>query len=344
MRKKYQMKSIPVEQAIGMILCHDITEIVPDLFKGPAFKKGHVITEADVPRLLDLGKRHIYVADFKGRIHENDAAVRIASAACGQGIELTAPVEGKVTFIAKDKGLLKINVDALEKINAIDDIMFATLHSIQTVEKKQDLAGTRIIPLSIKEDKIAAVEEICRAYFPIIEIKPFAPLKVGMIVTGSEVFNGRIKDKFGPVVKGKFKDLGSHVFREILVSDDREMTVKAIHSLVEDGAQMIALTGGMSVDPDDQTPGSIRAAGGRVVTYGAPVLPGAMFMLSFLDEIPVVGLPGCVMYHRASIFDLIVPRLLAGEKVDRTTIAGMGHGGYCSNCKNCRFPICGFGK
>ena len=188
------------------------------------------------------------------------------------------------------------------------------------------------------------VEDICRDNFPIIEIKPFAQLKVGMIITGSEVFTGRIKDKFGPVVKRKFKELGSHVFREILVSDDRNMTVKAIHDLVADGAQMIALTGGMSVDPDDQTPASIRAAGGRVVAYGAPVLPGAMFMISFLDNIPVIGLPGCVMYHRASIFDLIVPRLLAGEKVDRASIAGMGHGGYCSNCKNCKFPVCGFGK
>ncbi len=338
------MKSIPVEQAVGMILCHDITKIVPDKFKGPAFRKGHVITEADIPHLLDIGKRYIYVSDFKGRIHENDAARRIASAACGRGIELTAPVEGKVTFVAKHKGLLKINIEALEKINAIDEVMVATLHSLQTVEEKQDLAGTRIIPLSIEAEKIKAVEEICRAHCPIIEVKPFASLKVGMIITGSEVFSGRIKDKFGPVVKGKFRDLGSHVFREILVSDDREMTVKAIHDLVADGAQMIALTGGMSVDPDDQTPNSIRAAGGHVIAYGAPVLPGAMFMLSFLDKVPVIGLPGCVMYHRASIFDLIVPRLLAGEPVDRTTIAGMGHGGYCSNCKNCRFPICGFGK
>ncbi|SMC65360.1 molybdenum cofactor cytidylyltransferase [Desulfocicer vacuolatum DSM 3385] len=338
------MKSIPVEKAVGMILCHDITEIVPDIFKGPAFKKGHVITAADIPRMLDIGKRHIYVSDFEGRVHENDAARRIALAASGSGIELTQPVEGKVTFVAQHQGLLKINVEALEKINAIDEVMFATLHTLQTVKEKQDLAGTRIIPLAIEDEKIKAVEEICRTHFPIIEIKPFAPLKVGMIITGSEVFSGRIKDKFGPVVKKKFKDLGSDVFREILVSDDREMTVNAIHELVADGAQMIALTGGMSVDPDDQTPASIRAAGGDVVTYGAPVLPGAMFMISFLDKIPVIGLPGCVMYHRASIFDLIVPRLLAGENVDRMTIAGMGHGGYCSNCKNCRFPICGFGK
>ncbi|MBI9091039.1 MAG: molybdopterin-binding protein [Desulfobacterium sp.] len=338
------MKSIPVEQAVGTILCHDITEIVPDVFKGPTFKKGHVITEQDIPRLLDLGKRHIYVADFKGRIHENDAARRIASAACGKGITLTEPVEGKVTFIAETQGLLKVNVDALDKINHIQEIMFATLHSLQTVEEKQDLAGTRIIPLSIDEAKIKAVEEICQAHFPIIEIKPFSQLKVGMVITGSEIYHGRIKDKFGPVVEKKFQDLGSRVFKKILVSDEMEMTANAIRSLMDDGAQMIAVTGGMSVDPDDLTPSSIRAAGGKVVTYGAPVLPGAMFMLAHIDGIPVVGLPGCVMYHRASIFDLVVPRLMAGEVVDRSTITRMGHGGYCSNCKTCKYPVCGFGK
>ena len=147
------MKSIPVEQAVGMILCHDITEIVPDIFKGPAFKKGHVITQEDIPRLLDIGKRYIYVSDFQGKIHENDAARRMAVAACGSGLELSEPVEGKVTFIATRKGFLKVNIQALEKINAIDEVMFATLHSLQTVEEKQDLAGTRIIPLAIEEKK-----------------------------------------------------------------------------------------------------------------------------------------------------------------------------------------------
>lgn len=338
------MKSIPVEQAVGMILCHDITEIVPDLFKGPAFKKGHVITEQDIPRLLNIGKRHIYVADFEGRVHENDAAKRIAVAACGTGITLTEPVEGKVTFLAEKKGLLKVDIEALNKINAIEGIMFATLHSLQTVESKQDMAGTRIIPLSIEEEKIEAVEAICKAHFPIIKVKPFAPLEVGMVITGSEVYSGRIEDKFGPVVRKKFLELGCRVFKDIKVSDEQDMTVEAIRSLIDEGAQMIAVTGGMSVDPDDLTPASIRAAGGAVVTYGAPVLPGAMFMLAYVGEIPVIGLPGCVMYHRASIFDLVVPKLLAGETVDRSTITRMGHGGYCSNCKSCKYPVCGFGK
>jgi len=338
------MKSVPVEEAVGMVLCHDITRIVPDLFKGRAFKKGHVIQEEDIPKLLDLGKRNIYVADLNGGIHENDAAERIGKAALGKGLKLTEPNEGKVSFIAVINGLLKVKVDALARINSVSDVMFATLHTDQQVITDQDVAGTRIIPLSTEESNISDVEKICEENYPVIEIKPFRNHKIGIVTTGSEVYSGRIKDGFGPIVQKKFEELGSHVIRKILVSDEEEMTVKAIRDLINDGAEMIAVTGGMSVDPDDQTPSSIRAAGGDVITYGAPVLPGAMFMLAYIGDIPVLGLPGCVMYHKASIFDLVVPKILAGESVTRDDITKMGHGGYCSNCKECRYPICGFGK
>ena len=338
------IKSVRVEEAVGMILCHDITEIIPDLFKGRAFKKGHVITEEDVPRLLDLGKRYVFVSDFEGRVHEDDAAGRIAAAACGPGLDLSEPSEGKVTFTARDKGLLKVRPAALEKLNNVQDVMMATLHTNQAVSAGQGVAGTRIIPLSTEESNVLAAEKICEENAPMIEVKPFMPFRVGMVTTGSEVYSGRIKDGLGPVVRRKFKELGSEVFRQILVSDELEMTVNAIHELLDQGADMIAVTGGMSVDPDDQTPSSIVAAGGEVITYGAPVLPGAMFMLANIGKVPVIGLPGCVMFHRASIFDLVVPRILAGEPVVKSDIVGMCHGGYCSSCRECRYPVCAFGK
>jgi len=339
------MKSIRVQDAAGMVLCHDITEIVPGKFKGPSFRKGHVIQSSDIEKLLDLGKRFIYVFDLtKDQVHENEAANRIAKAATGPGLFLTDPVEGKVTLSASVNGLLKVAVPALSRINQIQDIMFATLHGNQQVAINQPAGGTRIIPLVTEEKRIQQVEAICREHFPIVQVKPFTPHKVGLIITGSEVFEGRIEDGFGPVVEKKFTSLGSQIMERIKVSDDVEMTVKAIHDFMDRGADMIALTGGMSVDPDDQTPTGIRAAGGKVITYGAPVLPGAMFMLAYIQEIPVIGLPGCVMYHQTSIFDLIVPRLLAGESVTRNDIAVMGHGGFCSNCETCRYPICPFGK
>ncbi|MGD8369422.1 MAG: molybdopterin-binding protein [Desulfobacterales bacterium] len=339
------MKQVSVEKAAGMVLCHDITRIVPGEAKGPAFRKGHVIRSEDIPLLLDLGKRHLYVLDLSpDELHENDAARRIAAAAAGRGLTLTEPVEGKVNLLADGYGLLKIDVEALGRINGIEDVIFSTLHTGQAVQPGQPLAGTRIIPLVTSLKKIEEVEAICRSCFPVVEVRPFARISVGIVTTGSEVYCGRIADRFGPVVQAKFDELGSRVLRQEFVSDDIDMTVKAIHGLIEDGARMVAVTGGMSVDPDDQTPAAIRAAGGRVVTYGAPVLPGAMFMLAYIGEVPILGLPGCVMYYRASIFDLVVPRLLAGDTVTRENIAAMGHGGFCASCEECRFPNCAFGK
>jgi molybdopterin biosynthesis enzyme len=164
------------------------------------------------------------------------------------------------------------------------------------------------------------------------------------VTTGSEVFHGRIPDSFGPVVTAKFEALGSRIIRQVLVSDDAAQTAAAIRGLLDEGAQMVVVTGGMSVDPDDRTPAAIRAAGARVVTYGAPVFPGAMFMLAHIGDVPVLGLPGCVMYCRTSIFDLVVPRLAAGETVTREDLVRLGHGGFCSSCPECRYPLCGFGS
>ncbi len=339
------MRVVPVKESVGMVLGHDVTRIVPGKFKGRAFKKGHIVQPDDVPELLKIGKEHVYVLDLKeGFLHENDAAERIAQAAAGRGIELAEPVEGRVNMVAACKGLLKVNVDALYQINSIEEMAFGTLHTNQQVTRKRTVAGTRIVPLVIEEEKIQKVEAICRKNAPVIEVKPFRPFKVGLVITGSEVYQGRIEDKFGPVVKAKFSDLGSRVIREVLVSDSVSLTSKAIQDVIDEGAEMVAVTGGMSVDPDDQTPAGIRAAGGKVVAYGSPIFPGAMFMLAYIGDVPIVGLPGCVMYYKTSVFDLVIPRLLAGEAVTRADIVALGHGGFCASCSECRYPVCPFGK
>jgi len=338
-------RSVPVEDAVGMVLGHDITQIIPGKFKGPAFKKGYVLKSEDIPRLLDMGKRHVYALDLKDDfIHENEAAERIARAAAGDGIRFSSPSEGRVNLMADIHGLLKINVRLLYQINDIEEIALATLHGDQQVKEGTQVAGARIIPLATKKEKIERIEAICRDNFPVITVRPFRSLKVGVITTGSEIFHGRITDKFGPVLREKFGELGCRIIKQVFVSDEIAMTVDAINSLMQEGAELIALTGGMSVDPDDQTPAGIRAAGGEVVLYGAPVFPGAMFMLAHIGEVTLVGLPGCVMYHRASIFDLVLPRIVAGDRITRDDIVALGHGGYCSNCSDCRYPVCGFGK
>jgi hypothetical protein len=328
-----------------MVLGHDITEIVPGRFKGPAFKRGHVIRPEDVNRLRDLGKENIAALDLAaGWLHEDDAAHRLATAASGEGIALSAPSEGKVNLIASCDGLLKINVDRLNGINAVADVMMATLHTHQLVKSGRIVAGTRIIPLTIKDETIKAAEAHCRPDDPVVSIRPVRPHVVGLITTGSEVYHKRIEDQFGPVIMKKVSSLGSRILRQIYVPDDISMTVGSIEVLIREGAQIVLITGGMSVDPDDLTPSSIRASGAEVITYGAPVLPGAMFMLAYLGGVSIIGLPGCVMYHEASIFDLVVPRILAGERLTRDDIISLGHGGMCLGCEECRYPTCGFGK
>jgi len=339
------LKTVAVEDAVGMVLGHDVTQIVPNRFKGRAYRKGHIITAEDVPRLLDIGKRQIYVLELgENYVHEDEAAQRIARAAAGPGLRLSEVSEGRVNLVADRAGLLKIRIEGLNRINAVEEVVFATVHSHQSVAAGRSVAGTRIIPLATRRETVEAVEALCAEYFPLIQVKPFIARRVGIVTTGSEVYSGRIEDKFGPVVRAKFAEMGSTVIRQELVSDDIDMTVAAITGLIADGAELVAVTGGMSVDPDDQTPASIRAAGGEVVLYGAPIFPGAMFMLATIGEVPVVGLPGCVMYYRSSIFDLVVPRILAAENVTRQDIAAMGHGGFCEGCADCRYPVCGFGK
>lgn len=339
------MKCVPVEEALGMVLCHDLTKIVPGEFKGVAFKKGHIVAKEDIPKMLDMGKRNIYVWEMKeGILHEDEAGERMAKAVAGKEILFSEPSEGKVSLLSQCKGLLKVNYAALEKINIIDEAMIATLHTDIMVEEGSIVAGTRIIPLFIDKLKIEQIEKICLEEGPIIWIDPLKAMKVGIITTGSEVYTGRIQDKFGPVIRNKIAEIGSEVIKQIFVSDDVKMIVDAVNELLEMGTEMIIVTGGMSVDPDDVTPAGIRESGANIISYGAPVLPGAMFLIAYKNEIPILGLPGCVMYSKRTIFDLMLPRIIAGEKITRGDIAKLGHGGMCLNCKVCSFPACSFGK
>ena len=364
------MKTLPVREAVGLPLAHDLTQIIPGRYKGSRFKKGHIVREEDIPVLLGIGKEHLYVLDLEpDLVHEDEAAHRLASAAVGLNIHLSEPNEGKIELTAAIDGLLKINVPLLDALNDQEEIMFATLHTNQMVTRGQKVAGTRVIPLVVREQTVRDAENLCTAAtgaatgaaiggavggfiggaglsgepVRLVEVKPLRAHTVGIVTTGSEVFNGTIRDAFGPVLKRKFEALGSRIHRQILASDEEDRIVAAIHDLIAEGADFIAVTGGMSVDPDDRTPASIRKSGAEVITYGAPVLPGAMFLLAYIGDIPIVGLPGCVMYHATSIFDLIVPRLLAGERPTRQEIKALGHGGLCRGCEPCRYPICGFG-
>ena len=337
------MKSVRVEDAVGMILCHDLTKIVPGEFKGRAFKKGHIIQEEDIKELLSIGKEHIYVWQNKeGILHENDAAVRLKDLVCGGGLEFGEIKEGKINFKAAKDGLLKIDKEKLLEINMLGDIIVSTIQNNTPVKKGEVIGATRIIPLAIDEEKIIEAEKLIKE--SIIKVIDIKPKKVHMITTGSEVYHGRIKDAFGPAVRKKVEYYGCTLENQVILPDDKEKIVCEIKKAIESGAEMILCTGGMSVDPDDVTPTAIKECGAELITYGAPVLPGAMFLLAYSGDIPIVGLPGCVMYCKRTIFDLVLPRILSDERLSFRDIALYGHGGFCLNCDVCTFPHCSFGK
>ncbi len=335
------MKTVRVDEAVGMPLAHDITQIIPGQFKGARFSKGHIVTERDIPVLLSMGKEHLYVLDLGADdVHEDEAGKRIAAAAAGPNIQLNPKGEGKVELTAACKGVFYVNSARLMQLIDDDEVMFSTIQSGQVVKSGDLLAGTRVIPLYVSEETVRRAEAVQE----VVHVARMRHARVGIVTTGSEIYHGRIQDKFGEILRQKFLDLGSEVIRQVFADDDTEMIAACIRQLCAQGADFIAVTGGMSVDPDDRTPAGIRCAGVDIVTYGAPVLPGAMFLLGYLNDIPVVGLPGCVMYHGASVFDLVVPRLLAGERMDRTAMKRFAEGGLCRGCRICTYPNCGFGK
>lgn len=339
------MKQIRIEDSVGCILSHDVTKIVPGEFKGRLFKKGHVIREEDIPKLLDIGKEHIYVWETKkGQLHENDAAIRVKDLVLGQGCYISEEIkEGKIDFFANTQGIVKINKDLLLKLNLLGEIIVSTIHNNTPVKKGEKIGATRVIPLIIDEKKILEAEKIIKE--KIISVEEIKPKKAVLITTGNEVYKGRIKDAFLPVMKEKLEHYGSEIVKQIILPDNKEMITENILKVIEeDKVDMIICTGGMSVDPDDVTPSAIKDCNGEIVTYGAPVLPGAMFLLAYYKNIPILGVPSCAMYSKRTIFDLVLPRILADEKLSFEDIARFGNGGMCLNCEICSFPHCSFGK
>ena len=345
------MKLINTVDAVGHVLCHDMTRIIPGKEKGPLFRKGHVVTEEDIPLLLSIGKEHLYVWEMNDdMLHEDEAAAVLRDICTGGSsvFEVSEPKEGKIEIRAAIDGLFKIDRAKLNSINSLGEMMIATVHGDFPVKKGDILAGTRVIPLVIEkskmnEAKMTAGEE------PVLTLLPIKPLSYGIVTTGSEVYKGLIEDKFGPVLKRKMDEYGCKFVKQIILDDDKEQITKAILKLaVEDKCDVVLVSGGMSVDPDDRTPAAIRDTGADIVTYGAPVLPGAMFLFSYLyvegRSVPVMGLPGCIMYASRTVFDLALPRVLAGEELTASDMSAYGEGGLCLNCGTCHFPNCGFGK
>lgn len=339
------MKLMKTTEAVGQMLCHDITQIIPGITKDAVFRKGHIIREEDIPVLLSVGKEHVYIWEQnENMLHENDAAAILRDLCMGEHMKASQPKEGKIELTAACDGLFLADLPRLRAINGMGRMMIATRPSGFMVKAGDKLCGTRIIPLTIEKEAMEKARALA-GDTPILRLLPIPARRVGIVTTGSEVFKGRIQDQFTPVLVQKLAECGSTMAAHVTLDDNAQEITAAIQKMLSDGLDMVLCTGGMSVDPDDRTPLAIRNTGARVVSYGAPVLPGAMFLLSYMqDGRPVCGLPGCVMYAKRTVFDLVLPYLLAGEPVTAGQLAGLGNGGLCLNCPECHFPNCGFGK
>lgn len=344
------MRQVRVEDAVGQVLCHDMTQIIPGKSKGPRFRKGHVVKPEDIPVLLSMGKRSLYVFELApGQLHENDAAERLAALCVGPGCERAGdPSEGKIGIRATRDGVLLVDSEHLVAVNSCDEVMVATRRGNFGVRAGDMLAGTRVIPLVVGEKVVEAAERAA-AGGPLLRVEPYRVRTAAVVATGSEVASGLIEDAFTPVIESKLADYGVEVTCRSTPGDDPACVEAAIREAVSSGCGMVVCTGGMSVDPDDNTPGAIRRAGARVVAYGSPVLPGAMLLVGYFDDVagasvPVLGVPGCAMYNKATVLDLVLPRVLAGVELTRRDLAAMGEGGLCLGCKPCTFPHCPFGR
>ena len=337
------MKKIKIEDAIGMAICHDITEM-KDGFKGAAYKRGHVIREEDIPHLLNLGKRTVFVwEENAGEIHEEDCALRMAEMIRLPNVHFDGPSEGKMVMVADQRGLFCVDVELQRKINSIGDITISSLPNHYPVGEGTRLASMRIVPLVTKEEQIIQAEELCRER-KLFRLFPYQAKRVGVIITGSEVYTGRIKDKFEPVVRAKMKQYPAEILGVTICDDDLDMIAAAGEKYLKDGADILIFTGGMSVDPDDLTPTAIRRLGAEIITHGVPAQPGNMTLAAYLGKVAILGIPGAAISLPTTMFDVLLPQIFADLKFTKEDLVRLGDGGLCQLCKECRWPNCTFGR
>jgi formylmethanofuran dehydrogenase subunit E len=341
------LKVVPVEQAVGKQAVHDMTGIEPGESKGPVTKAGDVFGIGDVCRLQRIGKFNVYDGEAVPGdewVHENDAVKAFAKRMAGPGITYDPnPEEGKINFFAEHPGMLSIDLDALSRFNLSPDVMLATRHDGSIMPEGKGVAGTRAIPLYISRDKFSRALTAL-GHGPVLSVLPLKPAKVGILVTGTEVFQGLIEDKFIPIISSKVIKLGCTVHMTDIVPDEREAITRAAKAMLDGGCELIVTTAGMSVDPDDVTRAALVDAGLHADHYGVPMLPGTMTLVGRLGGAAIIGVPACALFYKTTSFDVILPRVLAGQELRRKDLARFGEGGFCMNCKTCSFPKCPFGK
>jgi hypothetical protein len=348
------MLKVSVTDAIGKRLAHDLSRFVDGENERTPFRKGQIIQNEDIPLLLAMGKENLFVMEMENeskknedkKIHEEEAAARLAALCRNANIVEAAVREGKIELFAQVDGFFRVDVERQKRINSIDGIVIATRNSLACVHKGDKLAAVKIIPLEIADELLCQAEAVADNT-PLVEILPYKLRTAGVVITGSEVKSGRIKDAFEPLLIEKLSAFGIQLTKKIITGDGAQNIANGIAEIRAAKPDLILCTGGMSVDPDDNTPGAIRQSGAKIVSYGAPILPGSMMLLAyFADDVPIMGVPGGALYKkdRGGVLDIVLPRLAAGIKMTKEDFIALGNGGLCLACPDCHYPVCSYGK
>jgi molybdenum cofactor synthesis domain-containing protein len=327
---------VKTEDAVGEVLLHDITAVDPDKgFKGRIFKKGHIIREEDVRRLKEVGKDHIYVFEIADdEIHEDDAAKMLAKAVAGENTRSSqSPKEGKIDIYADAFGLCKIDTKRLMSFNSVGEPSCPTIYNNSVVKEGDNIAAVRIISLTAPLEEVQKACEI--AGDGIVKVIPFVPKKAGLIITGNEVYHGRIKDKFHDKLKPKLEELLCEIAEKRILPDDRDAIRESIEEFA-DRYDIVILTGGTSVDPDDVTYKAIKDAGVRKFIRGNPIQPGNMLTMGWIGETPIAAVPAAAIFFKWTSFDIWLPRFLAGDTIERDEVIARAHGGLLQKIKEIR--------
>lgn len=324
------IRKVRIEEAVGMVLGHDVARVVPGDTGVLPFRRGYVVQAEDIPLFLDIGKEHIYVVENEeNEVHENEAAGRIARATVGDGLEFDSPAGGSTRIKAKCTGVIKINVPLLDEVNSLGTFAIGTRHNWTVCKEGQTVAVTKTMPLYIAEEKLARLEEMCGSRGKILELLPFRLKKVGAVITGSEVYKGRIKDRFAEVIARKVEPFGASLGHTTIVPDDITAIASTVKEMHKAGCDVIFACSGMSVDPDDVTMDGIRQSGAEVIIEGVPMMPGAILGLAVLQGVPIIGTPAGALRGSLTALDSVLPMIFAGVLPEAADIAKMGHGGFC---------------
>ncbi len=334
---------IPIEKAVGEKIEHDLTKIDKDNnFKGAYFKRGHIIKKSDIPKLKEIGKNYIYkIIPSEDDIHEDEFALSVAPLLSGNNIHFSKqPSEGKIVFKAKKDGLFKVDKKRLIKLNCIQEASFPTIHDNFPVKKSQQVAAFRIIPLYAKKKILDRVKKIAAS--PLISVVPYVIKRANIIVTGTEVSSGLVKDQFIPKITDKLKNFGVNIVKSAVVPDDIKKIQLAFEAFSD--IEFLIVTGGSSVDPDDVTKEALKKSKVKFIREGNPIQPANNLTIGYFNNTTVCIVPAGALFYKASAFDILLPRLLAKDNITKKDIANYALGGLCHFCKVCVFPTCPFGK